>query len=951
MAILSSDKTYVTVQRGDTLWAIARTYGNGKTYQQLASINNISNPNLIYVGQKIKLTSSSSSGSSSSSNKSSTITIDAFGLQSNSDNTLFATWSWSKSNTASYKVLWTYSTGDGVWFVGSESSNTVDSDKPETSRQSTYSIPSNAKSVRFKVKPISKTHTKNNTETSYWTASWSTVKTYNVSNLPPDAPSAPTVTIEDYKLTATLDNLADEVTSIEFQVYKDDKSLFNSGKATVTATNHVSYSCTVTAGHEYKVRCRAIKGTIVGDWSPFSSNTSTVPAAPSGITTIKANSETSVYLEWSAVTSATSYDIEYTTKKEYFDGSDQTSTVSSIEFTHYEKTGLETGTEYFFRVRAVNTKGASPWSNIKSIVIGKAPAAPTTWSSTTTVTTGEPLTLYWVHNAEDGSSQTYAELELRINGAVKTHTVKNSTDEEGKDKTSFYEVNTSAYIEGTKIQWRVRTAGITKQYGDWSIQRTIDIYAPPTLELSVTKVDGELVETLESFPFYIYGLAGPNTQVPIGYQLTVTANETYETVDNTGNAEIINAGSQVYSKYFDTSDPLLVEMSAGNIDLENNIRYTITCAVSMNSGLTAESSVEFAVAWTDIQYEPNAEIGINEEAFTASIRPYCEAVQSVYYNVTKDSDGYSRTSDIVDETSIDYAYTTTGERVYLGILDDVEVYYCAIYIDEDDNPIGPLYYQVVKEDAGYRLTTQSIDEPASAGIYTNTGERVQFGTTSDGADIFYCVVEESAPIEDVLLSVYRREFDGGFVELAKNIVNTSNTFIVDPHPALDYARYRIVATTISTGAVSYYDVPGYPVGGIGAIIQWAEEWTSFEASENDTLEQPPWSGSLLKLPYNVDISDATNPDVALIEYIGRTHPITYYGTQIGQTANWSMDIAADDKETLYGLRRLARWMGDVYVRESSGSGYWANVKVNFSQKHTDLTIPVTLTITRVEGGV
>ena len=66
MAKLSSDGTYVTVERGDTLSEIARDYGKGKTYKQLAAINGISNPNLIYVGQKIYLGSSSSGGSGGS---------------------------------------------------------------------------------------------------------------------------------------------------------------------------------------------------------------------------------------------------------------------------------------------------------------------------------------------------------------------------------------------------------------------------------------------------------------------------------------------------------------------------------------------------------------------------------------------------------------------------------------------------------------------------------------------------------------------------------------------------------------------------------------------------------------------------------------------------------------------------------------------------------------------
>ena len=72
---------------------------------------------------------------------------------------------------------------------------------------------------------------------------------------------------------------------------------------------------------------------------------------------------------------------------------------------------------------------------------------------------------------------------------------------------------------------------------------------------------------------------------------------------------------------------------------------------------------------------------------------------------------------------------------------------------------------------------------------------------------------------------------------------------------------------------------------------------------------------------------------------------------MGSSATWSMEIDKSDKETLYALRRLSIWMGNVYVREPSGSGYWANVKVSFNQTHCKTTIPVTLSIRRVEGGV
>lgn len=729
-----------------------------------------------------------------------------------------------------YEVKWYYDTGDSVWFTGGSSDVEV--------KNATYSGPSNAVRVKVSVKPVSKTHTVNKQETSYWSGTAVTA-TYSISYNPPADPSTPDVKIEKYKLTASLENIQDgRSDEIEFEVYNGTTKV-NTGIATVV-TCRASFSCTVVAGGEYRVRCRSINlntgSKVYSDWSAFSASQSTIPSTPTGITVCRASSETSVYLEWAEVTTAETYEVEYTTKKNYFDGSDQTTTVSGIEFNHYEKTGLESGTEYFFRVRAVNKNGESSWSDISSVIIGKAPAAPTTWSSTTTVITGEQLTLYWVHNTEDGSSQTYAELELYINGTKESYTIKNSEDEDEKDKTSFYAIDTTEYVEGTQIQWRVRTAGVTKAYGDWSIQRTIDIYAPPTQELKITDSNGASIDTLNSFPFYISSLAGPNTQVPIGYHVTVTANESYETVDYVGNLKIVNAGEAVYSRYFDTDEPLLVEFSANSIDLENGIAYTVTCAASMNSGLSSTASLGFTVSWADEVYEPNVEIAVDTNTFVAYVKPYC-----------RDEDGYL--------------------------------------------------------------------------------------------------------IEDVMLSVYRREFDGSFTELIRNTENVQNTVITDPHPALDYARYRIVATSKATGAVSYYDPPGYPIGGKSVIIQWNEAWSNFDTTNSDALEEPPWAGSLLSLPYNIDVSNSNKSDVALIEYIGRAHPITYYGTQVGETATWNVTIPKNDEETLYALRRLAKWMGDVYVREPSGSGYWAHIAVSFSQKHTEVTIPVTLDITRVEGGV
>lgn len=836
--------TTYTVKKGDTLNGIAQnnlsTIRNAvgdqsltvdQATQKLAEWNNIKNANLIYVGQVITISGSSGSGTVSST--SSSVIINQFGLQSNSDGVIFVTWDWTKEHTESYQVKWQYYTGDNVYFMGSDS--TV------YQQQSTYTMPKNAIQVRVSIMPISQKYTVNNKDVSYWTGTWTDWKYYDTKNTPPKVPSTPSISITNYNLTITVNNIDDDAEKIIFEIVGDAAADLKLVKLTVPIGREVIYTMPVSAGKSYKARCRTARGDYLSGWSDFTNSVGTGPAATSGITVCKAKTKTSAYLEWAAVSNATSYDMEYATKKEYFDGSDQTITVTGIEFTHYEKNGLETGHEYFFRVRAVNKDGKSPWSDIKSVIIAKKPSAPTTWSSTTTGIIGELLTLYWVHNSEDASTQQYAQIELTINGQTTTETI-DSTTEEDDQKTSHYSVDTSGYSEGAKILWRVKTKGIADDYSDWSIQRTIDIYSPPTLSLSLTgNGNGESIggsNKLKAFDLFVSMAAYPTTQTPVSYHLSITADDDYEAYDDIGNSKVVSAGEEIYSKNFDTSSKkTVIQITPGDINLKTDESYTVTGTVSMNSGLIAEDTANFEVSWSDYRVEPNLEIAYDKELYLTWLSPYCEG--------------------------------SNGQL-----------------------------------------------------------------------------------LKDVTLSVYRREFDGGFTKIATDLSN-ERVFVIDQHPALDFARYRVVSRNQKTGTVSYYDAPGYPIQEKAIIIQWDETWSNYNSLNGESffsLNEPVWAGSLIRLPYNVDVSESYSTDYSLVEYIGRKHPVSYYGTQLGEAGSWNVEIDKNDTDTIYALRRLAIWMGDVYVREPSGMGYWAKVEVTFSQKHCELTIPVSLTITRVEGG-
>ena len=166
-------KTY-TVVRGDTLSHIALRYGTTVSY--LAKLNNIKNVNLIYVGQVLKIseivtvtqakpnptpapapqpsTPSTPSNPAPVTNntkvslRSTRVTITAFGLQADTDRTIFATWDWDGPYTDRFEVRWFYRTENNIRFTGySGSVDNIDNSQP----QSTYNAPTNATHIYFQV--------------------------------------------------------------------------------------------------------------------------------------------------------------------------------------------------------------------------------------------------------------------------------------------------------------------------------------------------------------------------------------------------------------------------------------------------------------------------------------------------------------------------------------------------------------------------------------------------------------------------------------------------------------------------------------------------------------------------------------------------------------------------------------------------------------------------------
>ena len=199
-----------------------------------------------------------------------------------------------------------------------------------------------------------------------------------------------------------------------------------------------------------------------------------------------------------------------------------------------------------------------------------------------------------------------------------------------------------------------------------------------------------------------------------------------------------------------------------------------------------------------------------------------------------------------------------------------------------------------------------------------------------------------------LLAVYRIMGDGEAVLIAENIKNAGKQWVIDPHPSFGTCRYRIVATDTQTGAqnATEGDVET-PFESI--CIQWGDDFFLTEGQDGTSVAT---SGTRVVLPYNLQVNESYAPDVALREYAGRRAPVAYYGTQRGARASWTADLAKDiDADALGLLRRLARTMEDVYVREPSGTGYWAHAEVSgISHAHNTSSVGAQISVTAVDHG-
>lgn len=919
-----------TVQKGDTLTAISKKYykeykyDNYSTYMnKLAEINNIENKNLIYVGQVLQLDTKSTSTKKPSSSSNS-VTITHFGLDATTDRTVFVSWLWDLYyRTEKYEVTWyIYDKSTKDWRIAEETSTSSGNIK-----YASYDAPDNAEAVKVKVRPVSK---KTEEEKVFFSnVQWSNPEKYQYwfKNNPPKKPEKPTVTIEKASLSVKLTDIdifatgAEGVRRIQFWVYKIDTTYtdgepitsvtdYNDQKVTLIL-NRASWTFNVEAGFDYQVKCRGVledadgAWSKYGDWSDVTDPVSSLPTAPK-ITSVNVLSETTASITFQKVSNAKSYKFYYIkqkdvdaanmTKELYFNTIGAAITELSLESEKIaEKDGLLTTQG----IQVGKKEDAGDEYHIR--MCASTDSDDSDFSNIVTFTVGTvpsaPTTWSSTTTAVTGESLKLYWLHNSEDSSISNSSVL-ALKVYDKDKIVKYPAggddNTYAeHIINLKPN-NVYTEHVENYNGEWLFK--------------VNKSDPEEREDKT----YVCEI---NTLHPLfheGYSIDWRVKTAGVRTDASGNLEY---GDYSMVRTVDIySNPTFASMQLLRKDGNNLSEYDLTsfplCIKAILSTMTNQKPTGYYLnIIATMQYTTVDNIG-NDMIVT----PGTKILSKYYDNITTTFDEEITAGDVdfvdgqnykvVLTASMDSGLTVTNEKTFrVNWIEQLPAPMADVYIDK---------------------------ETVSASIipYVNLPE--------DSDDTVY-------------LSVYRREYNGGYTQISDTEVLNYES-VKDPHPALDFARYRIVARSSNTGAISYYDLPGVPTGEIAVVIQWDEKWQEYDTTTGDAMITQPWTGSMLKLPYNISISKNHNPDVSLVQYIGRKRPVGYYGTQLGESDTWSVAIPKDDADTLYGIRRLAAWMGDVYIREPSGLGYWANLKVSYNTSYSDLTIPISFNVTPVEGG-
>lgn len=254
--------------------------------------------------------------------------------------------------------------------------------------------------------------------------------------------------------------------------------------------------------------------------------------------------------------------------------------------------------------------------------------------------------------------------------------------------------------------------------------------------------------------------------------------------------------------------------------------------------------------------------------------------------------------------------------------------------------------------AGCATSAGLRGEDGAAFAWAPSGEVGQPGATLDydpetlGMVVSVSCVDEDEQPTGATLAVWRVESGGSTVLVADGLAHGGTC--VDPHPDFGDCAYRVVATDPATGLQDAMDVATH-VPETAVVVQWGERWDVADEADEVAPGVLSYAGERVRLPFELSLSEEREADMAEVAYLDRRRPVLYVGRALRQECSASGVIdESEDPGIHWRIRAMLEAGGPVYVREPSGTGFWASVRGTVTPSGPG-TSAVSLRFVRVEG--
>lgn len=654
-------------------------------------------------------------------------------------------------------------------------------------------------------------------------------------------------------------------------------------------TSTITITCTedITGETGYALHTRNVSADGILMTSDYDTYSTTMPVAPTLDSVTPTNMAGKVYLSWTnSWSDATGVIIAWTDDPDNWMSNDDPDEYEIKELaSSWFITGLETGKEWYFRIRSVksevDSETLSPWSNELVIDLASAPAVPVLYLSSDTITEDGMVTAYWSHVSTDGTGQIASNIvEATYSGGVWTYGNPVVATKEAQH-VDIYAAD-QGWTNGTTKYLALQTRSGSGGMSDFSTPVKIVVAAKPTLSITTNSLSGS--ETVTEY------FLGDGVTDTFQCANSMTAPPTVTVEGTTATVVSYTGGAVELSTAPDDGDEVVITYTTGDNDVLTSMPLTATITTTNAVDLTI--AIERAETYPMLRPDDTLTDGAKGE--------------TIYVN-TIAAESSNSISIAIDDI--------------IGRLDD-GAWYNLIATASD------AFGQTAEQQIRFKVHWSHQSWEPTASFITEDDTYIARITPIAGAD--YAVGDTC--------DIYRLSADQ-----PELIVSGADfgTEYVDPYPAFGpESGYKLVTVTATKDYITEDNT--------FAEYDTTDDPNSTYVQLNPGFLVIDFDANRLELEYNIALENAWSKDFQRTAYLGGHITGDHNRAVTRDLSASSVLVRGDDELTAYMVRQLARYAGLCHVRTPEGSSFVADVQVSEGQSYDSATIDYKLTIQKVD---